>query len=153
MSWLIVLLIVQGVVLVGFMVILRRRRQRMANELQREFEGQLLLGATQRANFFGQKSLGRAQVRGNGSLVLDEDGLHFRMLLPDRRWDVPIRTILNVSTPRSFLGKSKLIKLLRIDYLREDGQADALAFAVPDLDRWVQAIQAAVFRVREGDRE
>jgi len=102
------------------------------------------------ANFFGSGSKGMGQVRGNGVLLLTGSQLYFRMLMPEREVRIPVDSISSVSTPRSFLGKSKLSPLLRVDFKRADGKDDSAAWMVRELDRWVEELKkAAGIRTRE----
>ena len=92
------------------------------------------------ANFFGQTSKGARQVRGNGALVLTEEQLWFRLALPAREWDIPLRDIILVDTKRSHLGKSCLWPLLFVEFHTEHG-ADSIAWAVRDAEGWREDIE------------
>lgn len=93
------------------------------------------------ANLFGIKSRGMKQIRGNGILLLTSSQLYFRMLLPKRELLMPLRSITSVETPLSFLGKTKGMKLLKIDFRNNVGGTDSAAWLVPDLEKWVETIR------------
>lgn len=93
------------------------------------------------ANLFGLKSSGMKQVRGNGILLLTSSQLYFRMLLPKKEILVPLRSIISVETPRSFLGKTKRKKLLKIDFRSDAGSTDSVAWLVDNLEKWVETIR------------
>lgn len=86
------------------------------------------------ANFFGQHSAGTWQIRGNGKLALGSDGLYFQRALPSRIYFVDYKDIRSVESPNSFLGKTRLVPLLQINFTNDAGQADAMAWEVGDVD-------------------
>jgi len=92
------------------------------------------------ANLFGIKSRGMKQIRGNGILLLTSSQLYFRMLLPKKELLVPLGSITSVETPKSFLGKTKGMKLLKIDFRNDAGGTDSAAWLVRDLEKWVETI-------------
>ncbi len=95
------------------------------------------------ANLFGIKSRGMKQIRGNGIFLLTSSQLYFRMLLPKRELLVPLSSITSVDTPKSFLGKTKGMKLLKIDFRNDVGGTDSAAWLVRDLEKWVEAIKVS----------
>jgi hypothetical protein len=95
------------------------------------------------ALFFGQKSRGAAQLRGNGTLVLEPSALVFKQWVVDRVFRIPYASILAIETPRSFLGKSQVVKLLCVEFRDDAGAEDAIAWRVHDLEGWIQAIEEA----------
>ncbi|KAA3647027.1 MAG: hypothetical protein DWQ07_05885 [Chloroflexi bacterium] len=86
------------------------------------------------ANFFGQRSAGTWQIRGNGQLAVASDGLYFQRALPSRIYFVDYRDIMSVETPSSFLGKTRFVPLLQINFTNDTRQADAMAWQVGDVD-------------------
>lgn len=96
------------------------------------------------ARSFGQQSLGRTQVRGTGTLALTADALHFQLWLPNRTLDIPLASITNVDTARSFLGKATLNQLLKVEFINQNGQADAIAWEIRDMENIKAQIEQAV---------
>jgi len=94
------------------------------------------------ANLFGIESGGMKQIRGNGILLLTSSQLYFRRLMPRRELLVPLSSITSVETPKKFLGKTKGVKLLKIDFRNDIGGVDSAAWQVPDLDKWVETIRS-----------
>ncbi len=136
------LAIVLGVLLsVGLLYLLftfiKRRLREAEGALRRRLEPEGVVRTSRRSNFFGIASRGMAQTRGNGVLVLTRKALHFEMLLPKETITVPVEHILEVKTPRSFLGKSVGRKLLQVKFRAEGGRIDEAAWWVDDLDNWV----------------
>ena len=97
------------------------------------------------ANFFGQKSRGMGQVRGNGCLGISRDAIVFEMWLPRRSFEILVRNITAVHEERSFLGKAVgMAKVIVIDYKSETGTEDAMGFVLPDWREKLKAIQKLV---------
>src|SRR5687767_2205708 len=99
-------LVLLGIVLVGFSFAAKRA----AAKTRLEFPNAARIDA--RALFFGKHSRGAAQMRGNGTLVLNGAELVFKQWIVNREFRVPVSDIVAIETPRSFLGKSQLVKLL-----------------------------------------
>lgn len=105
-------------------------------EADRLLEGEHIMLREAGAPLFGIRSLGAAQVRGNGVLTLTKDRLHFLMWLPRRELSIPRERIITVETPKSFMGKSVFRELLQVNFMNEDGEADAAAWAARDPSEW-----------------
>ena len=95
------------------------------------------------ANSFGVESAGPWQVRGNGTLALTEDELLFAQWVPNRLLRIRRKSILEVTTTRSHLGKTIGRKLLKVIWTTELGTQDSIALWVSDLDGWLAALSAA----------
>lgn len=89
--------------------------------------------------YFGRRSAGRGQIRGNGNLALTAEELVFVQWVPKRTLRIPRPNITAVETPRSFLGKTGGHRLLCVQWTAEQGDDEA-AWTVSDLDQWVAAI-------------
>lgn len=89
------------------------------------------------ANSFGVESGGPWQVRGNGNLALTEDEVLFAQWMPDRLLRIPRRSIVEVSTADSHLGKRIGRPLLRVAWTTDEGELDAIAVWVREPDRWI----------------
>ena len=76
---------------------------RISKKLQKivtdKFNKDEILLATTRANFFGIKSKGGVQVKGNGALVLTRNELYFIRAVPQKEYIIPISSIRNISRP------------------------------------------------------
>lgn len=94
------------------------------------------------ANFFGVKSRGYRQVRGNGILILTYSELFFRMLLPAKELRIPLSSVTSVETVSSFLGKSKLRKLFKVNFRNSQTAEDAAAWLVNEPEQWIDAVRA-----------
>jgi hypothetical protein len=92
------------------------------------------------ANSFGVESAGPWQVRGNGTLVLTDEELMFAQWVPNRLLRIKRRSIVEVKTTRSHLGKTVGRQLLKVVWTAELGEQDSIALWVKDLDGWLEAL-------------
>ncbi len=92
------------------------------------------------ANFFGQTSKGKSQIRGNGALVLTKNELWFRMAIPHKELDIPVKSITATSIEKSHLGKTKLRPLLYVEFSLPSG-IDSAAWLIEYPEDWIQAIE------------
>ena len=152
---------------VFLLVILIKRRKEINQYMENHFKGQILLLKDESASFFGVKSAGPLQVRGNGIMAMTGDTLFFAMFLPYRIIEIPLAKIRSVSTPKSFLGKSTFKKLLQIDFIDDGNIAKSInksklklfrfkaadiggskensaAWYVKDLAKWVNTIESRI---------
>ncbi len=120
---------------------LKELEKRRIDEVMEKFKDKKIYAQNSKSNFFGQESLGVAQIRGNGVLVLAEGVLYFKMLVPDRELSIPFTSITGVETPKFFLGKSKMMPLLKINFKNKDGKDDSAAWLLTNLAYWKDAIE------------
>ncbi|WP_344771106.1 hypothetical protein [Aeromicrobium panaciterrae] len=111
----------------------RLRRMRSAYKEQFEQFGEVELSG--QANFFGQASSGKNQVRGIGTLLLTQTELVFLQLVPVREARIPRSAITTTRTTRHFLGKTQGRDLLVVMW-NANGIDDAAAFDVADIESW-----------------
>jgi len=97
------------------------------------------------ANFFGMKSAGHGQVRGNGALILTNEKLWFRLAFPERTIEIPIKSIKRINIVRSFMGKSAMKRLIRIDFDLGQGP-DAAAWMVRAPHDWHGTVETMIYR-------
>ena len=133
--WLVILMFI-------LMVIVGRIKKGLAMKLEKRFAGQNIILHQMGAKFFGQKSKGLIQMRGNGALVLNKDELWFLMAVPERQVSIPLKNIKKVTLPVSHLGKTVFRPLLCVEF-SSDGLDDSIAWAVPDPEKWKEAIEEA----------
>ena len=109
-------------------------------QVQNKFLKDDIVLSTTRASCFGVKSKGGMQVRGNGALVLTNEVLYFLMAFPRKEFVIPIKSIIDLTTPKSFNGKSILTPLLCVHY-NIDSKEDEIAWAVSNLQKWIGEIK------------
>ncbi len=125
----------------GLVFMLRKLLQTARAEVYAEYPEHVRILTSPMANLFGVQSGGMKQIRGNGILLLTASQIYFRMLLPRRELLVPLRSVTSVETPKSFLGKTKGRKLLKVDFRNDTGGTDSAAWLVQDLEKWVETIR------------
>ncbi|MBN2586380.1 MAG: hypothetical protein JXA64_00580 [Candidatus Fermentibacteraceae bacterium] len=130
-----------AVLIAALMVFIRRRLSRAMEEVTLVYPEYSRLLTAPMANFFGLRSAGMKQVRGNGILLLTADRLYFRMLLPRRELTIPLDAVTSAGTVGSFLGRTKGRDLLEVDFTDEGGSEDSAAWLVGDLQEWVNGIR------------
>ncbi len=118
-------------------------RKKLKNHIQKKFDKEKIIMATTSANFFGEKSKGGKQIRGNGALVLTKGEVFFIRAVPFTEYIIPIESITEISTPTSFNGKTVFSKLLRIQYKTDSG-SDAMAWAIRNPNKWEEAIEKLI---------
>lgn len=131
------------IIAAGLVFLIRRLLKTALAEVYAQYPEHVRILTSPMANLFGIKSGGMKQIRGNGILILTASQLYFRMLLPRRELLIPLRSITSVETPKSFLGKTKGRKLLKIDFRNDAGGTDSVALLVPDLEKWVETIKGS----------
>ena len=114
---------------------------RLERRARRHFAAEDLV-RSEAANSLGVESAGKWQVRGNGNLALTKDELLFAQWVPDRVVRIPRRSIVEVTTARTHLGKWIGRKLLKVVWVDDSGERDSIALWVPDLDGWLAALGA-----------
>lgn len=118
-------------------------RNKLESYIQKRFDKNEIIGATTRANFFGEKSKGGKQIRGNGALVLTKSQLVFIRAMPFKEYILSIESITQVKMPNSFNGKSVLSKLLCVHF-NVEGAEDSIAWAIKNPEIWKDSIDALI---------
>ncbi|MEC9490176.1 MAG: hypothetical protein UMU04_04450 [Halanaerobiales bacterium] len=116
-------------------------KRKRAEELFTNYHKDRIIYFSREVNFFGQKSEGRTQLRGNGSLLLTPDELHFLKWVPKKNIVIPLDDIEKVERVNSFLGKSKNRELLKIEFSNQQGKKDSAAWLLDNMHAWEQVIK------------
>ncbi|MCI0354243.1 MAG: hypothetical protein L0099_04260 [Acidobacteria bacterium] len=123
------------------LVVLKRVAQRSRNAASQQYPDARLIDAG--ALFFGQQSRGVRQLRGNGTLIVTDSDILFQQWVLNREFRIPLAAIQSIENPTSFLGKWQGVPLLKINFLNDSGQADAIAWRVRDLSGVQRVIEEA----------
>ena len=105
-------------------------------ELHDKYKDKDLLIFDNRSNFFGQESLGLGKIRGNGVLLLTKEELYFGMWKPKKEVIIPVKSIIEITNPKSHMHRSVFKPLLKIIFKNETGEVDSVAWFVRHLDQW-----------------
>jgi hypothetical protein len=120
---------------------LRRLRDETAQEVRDRLGADAIVRLDDVTRFFGLSSAGMFQIRGNGCLAATRDQLLFRLWIPRREVLIDRASVTGIDTPRAHRGKTSLHRLLRVGYTNPRAEGDAAAWAVRDLDAWLEALQ------------
>ena len=134
----IVTLIVVTVILTTVFSLMKRKLAQREQDARQRYPAAKII--TQ-ANFFGQESHGWGQIRGDGILILTAGTLIFEMWLPRREFRILLHKIQRIETPTSFLGKSRFRELLKVVFINEMGERDAMAWQVGGLEEIMAALK------------
>lgn len=115
-------------------------QKRLEKHIVQNFNQHEIISATTNANFFGFKSIGYKQIRGNGAIVLTKEALCFVRALPFQEHIIPLDKVKEISLPTSFNGRSIFKKLLCVHY-QVGGQEEAIAWAVNSPEKWKVSIE------------
>jgi hypothetical protein len=138
-----IILLTFGILAVVFgatFLVLRQMRVRGEQEVRTRYPNAKLVIPS--AVFFGQQSKGVGQLRGNGTLAITDREVYFRKWVSPTEHIIPIARIEAIESPRAFLGKSYGRPLLKLNYRRDDGQPDSIAWYVPNLEAAASQIEA-----------
>ncbi len=140
-----IIVIATVLVLAGLLVFLLAKLRQVRGvreaEVAERLKGDTILFQDRSANFFGQESRGRTQVRGNGILTVTDKGVHFLMWVPRRETAIPTASITGIEHVRSHLGKAIARKLLKVGYTNDEGRPDSGAWYTRDLDAATRAVE------------
>jgi hypothetical protein len=118
-------------------------KRKLIGIIEHRFAGRRIILMALNANFFGKKSKGVGQIRGNGALVLTDDQLWFCLAAPTREIAIPINQIQSVETKRSHLGRTIFRPLLAVMF-NYQGQNEQIAWYVSDPGKWKSAIESMI---------
>ena len=136
-----------AIVAIGLFVlfaIIKKKRTEQISEVKEKFNVKDILFSDNSANFFGQKSNGISQVRGNGILLVTEHEIYFSLLMPRKEVCIPVKQIIAITSETSFLGKSKFKPLLVIQFKDRAGNLDSAAWLIRDLSSCTTTIHKLI---------
>lgn len=133
-----VLLAVLCFIIHEIIVSIKRNR---AEELFANYHKDKIIYFSKEVNYFGRKSENRLQIRGNGSLLLTPDELHFLRWVPKKNIVISLDDITQIERVDSFLDKKINRELLKVDFNNERGEIDSAAWMVDNMKAWEKVIR------------
>jgi len=127
---------------------LKKLFRKRINEIHEKYKDKTVLLVDDISNFFGLKSSGVGKVRGNGVLLLTEQELFFGMWKPKKELLIPIKSVLEITNPKSHMHRSVLRPLLKVIFRNENGETDSGAWYVRDLDKWNEILNNLILKNR-----
>ena len=94
------------------------------------------------AFYVAKQSDGYSHFKGNGYLVLTEDELYFERRVVRKLIIVPAGAIIKAERTKRLAGKSVGKMMLKVVFLTQTGQPDAIAWRVKELEQWISEISA-----------
>ena len=142
MKWVICIMIV-GIVVVLF-ALLKRRQDAVKASIQKRFSGKNIQAMDKYALYVARQSGGYSHLRGTGYLVLTEDELYFERVLGREAIVIPIDSIVKVESTKRLGGQSPGRMMLKVVFETQDGEQDAIAWKVKELEQWIGEISTVV---------
>ena len=115
-------------------------------EIHEKYEKEKVLIFDDMANFFGLESLGIWKVRGNGVLLLTDEELLFGMWKPKKDLIIPVKSITEITNPKSHMHRSVFRPLLKVIFINETGNNDSAAWFVQDLNEWNEILNGLILK-------
>ena len=113
-------------------------------EIYEKFDDKEILVSDDKANFFGLESLGVWKVRGNGVLLLTKKEIFFGLWKPKRDLLILVKSIIEITTPKSHMHRSVFKPLLKLVFKNEQGETDSAAWYIRELDKWNQVLNEMI---------
>ncbi|MFX0104919.1 MAG: hypothetical protein ACFE75_05470 [Candidatus Hodarchaeota archaeon] len=123
---------------------LKKIFKKRISEIREKYKNKNVLIIDETSNFFGLESQGIWKVRGNGVLLLTEEELFFGMWKPKKEFLIPVKSIIEISNPRSYMHRSVFRPLLKITFKNEKRESDSAAWYVRNLDKWNEVINELI---------
>ena len=128
---------------------LKKIFKKRIKEIFEKFPVSDILISDELANFFGLESLGAWKVRGNGVLILTKEELFFGMWKPKKEIKIPIKSILDITNPKSFMHRSVFRPLLKINFKNPSGDFDSVAWYVRHLKEWNEILNELIAKINK----
>ena len=138
MKWVIGIIIV-GIVII-FFAFLKRKQDEVKASFQRRFAGKKIQFMDKYALYVAKQSDKYSHFRGSGYLVLTEDELYFERQLDRKTIIIPIGSIVKAERTERLGGQSPGKMMLKVVFETQDGEQDAIAWKVKELEQWISEI-------------
>ena len=138
MKWVIGIIIV-GIVII-FFAFLKRKQDEVKASFQRRFAGKKIQFMDKYALYVAKQSDKYSHFRGSGYLVLTEDELYFERQLDRKTIIIPIGSIVKAERTERLGGQSPGKMMLKVVFETKDGEQDAIAWKVKELEQWISEI-------------
>ena len=142
MKW-VIGIIIAGIVTVLF-VFLKRKQDEVKASFQRRFAGKKIQFMDKYALYVAKQSDKYSHFRGSGYLVLTKDELYFERQLDRKIIIIPTGSIVKAERTKRLGGQSLGKNLLKVVFETQDGEQDAIAWKVKELEQWINEISMMV---------
>ena len=141
MIWIIV--IIAAAIIIKFFIFLKNRQDELEASFQQRFGGFKIQFMDKHALYIARESDGYSHFRGTGYLVLAKNELYFERLLKRKIIIIPTSSIITVEKTKKIAGQSPGM-MLKVVFKTPEGEQDAVAWKVKELDRWIKEISAMI---------
>ena len=95
------------------------------------------------ALYIARESDGYSHFRGQGYLVLTEEGLFFERQLVKKIIEIPTGSIVEAGKTKRLAGQGPGM-MLKVVFKTQEGQQDSIGWKVKELERWINEISRMV---------
>jgi hypothetical protein len=133
--------------IIGYIALMRWRDRKW---IEVRFGSRPILAMSFGVNFFGNATEPGKPRRSSGFLLLFSDALFYRSRVKKIELEIPATRIARIYHDRVHKGVDLHQSLVKIDFLNEHDQKDTAAFKVPYPPQWMQAIENALLKKKNG---
>jgi hypothetical protein len=133
--------------IIGYIALMRWRDRKW---IEVRFGSRPILAMSFGVNFFGNATEPGKPRRSSGFLLLFSDALFYRSRVKKIELEIPATRIARIYHDRVHKGVDLHQSLVKIDFLNEHDQKDTAAFKVPYPPQWMQAIENALLKEKNG---
>jgi hypothetical protein len=144
-QWVFIAIVFFGII--GYIAWMRWRDRKW---IETRFGSRPILAMSFGVNFFGNATEPGKPRRSSGFLLLFCDALFYRSRVKKIELEIPATRIARIYHDRVHKGVDLHQSLVKIDFLNEHDQKDTAAFKVPYPPQWMQAIENALLKEKNG---
>jgi hypothetical protein len=133
--------------IIAYIVFMRWRDRKW---IESRFGNRSILAMSFGVNYFGNATAPGKPRRSSGFLLLFSDALFYRSRVKKIELEIPGTRIARIYHDRTHKGVDLHQSLVKIDFLNEHDQKDTAAFKVPYPPQWMQAIENALLKEKNG---
>ncbi len=123
---------------------LRAKQDEVDESFRKRFAGKNIRFMDKYALYVAKQSDGYSHFRGIGYLVLTEDELYFERQLDRKIIIIPIGSIVKAERTKRLGGQSPGKMMLKVVFETQNGEQDAIAWKVKELEQWIKEISIMV---------
>lgn len=142
MTWFIITIAVICIII--FFIFLKKKQEEVEESFQKRFAGRNIQYMDKNALYVAKESDGNSHFRGSGYLVLTEDELYFERQLDRKIIIIPVSSIIKADRTRRLGGQSPGKLMLKVGFKTQEGEEDAIAWKVRELEEWIKKITKMV---------
>jgi len=135
---------ITSIAIIWFVIFLKKKQDALEENFQKRFAGHTIRYQDKCAIFRAQQSSGYSQTSGKSYLVLTDTELYFKMVMFSIELSIPITSITKAESANRLLGVNPGRAMLKVNFITDDGEQDAIALNVKELYTWVKEINSLI---------